>query len=296
MNKKITESILLLTLLISTFSCVSVNRTTEEATNSAANVITTTDSVDSNVEATSANTGGAAQQNTPDALVRDLYKTHSRDSGAILDGKSRKGIDKYFDKTLADFFWKDLTTHRDEVGVLDFDPFYNAQDIEIKNLKVGEPKIEGDRATVIVTFQNFDRKESLTYSLARRSGAWKISDIKYTDGSSLLGYFKDYEKNNPGDNSSSSSSETGNFEGIYKVGETTCTVKPIKMAFEIKWAKGSGTMIFFFDGDASQGRYSYSSENTGKGSDRFVFDDESLTTGTFIRGSDGREMRVSKVK
>jgi hypothetical protein len=283
MNKKLTKSILLLTILISTFSCASANR--NEATNNAVN--TGSGEPPANVETTdttAANVTGEAQQNAPDALVRDLYKTHDKDQGAILDGKSRKLLDKYFDKTLADLMWKDLTTHRDEVGVLDFDPFYNAQDIQIKNLKINEPKIEGEKASVVVTFQNFDRKDTLTYMLTRRASAWKISDIKYTDGSTLLGYFKEDAKNN-------AANETGNFEGTYKVGDTTCTVKPVKMAYEIKWAKGSGTMIFFADTGAN----SFVSEDTSKGADRFVFDDASLTTGKFIR-ADGKEMPVSKVK
>ena len=76
---------------------------------------------------------GRTQNSAPDSVVRNLYKTHDKDDGAILDGKSRTLLDKYFDKTLADFIWKDLTTHKDEVGVLDFDPFYNAQDTQIKN-------------------------------------------------------------------------------------------------------------------------------------------------------------------
>ena len=136
------------------------------------------------------------QNSAPDVLVKDLYKTHDKAGGVILDGKSRRLLDKYFDKTLADFIWKDLTTHRGEVGVLDFDPFYNAQDFQIKNFVVGKPKINGDKARVIVKFQNFDRKDILNYQLVRRKNTWKISDIKYTDGTSLLGYFKEYEKNN----------------------------------------------------------------------------------------------------
>ena len=138
---------------------------------------------------------GRAQNPAPDALVKDLYKTHDKNNGAIFDGKSRRLLDKYFDKTLADFIWKDLTTHTDEVGVLDFDPFYNAQEIQIKNFAVGKPKINGNKATVLVRLQNFYRKETLSYRLVRRKNAWKISDIKYTDGTSLLGYFKEYEKN-----------------------------------------------------------------------------------------------------
>ena len=136
---------------------------------------------------------------TPDSVVKELYKIHDQDmkgnDDRILSGKNRKMIDKFFDRTLADFIWKDLTTHKDEVGVLDFDPFYNAQDFEIKNLSISKGKIIGSKATVVVKFQNFGAKVSLTYHLIRQNSAWKISDIKYADGSSLVGYFKEDAKN-----------------------------------------------------------------------------------------------------
>ncbi|HEX8369243.1 MAG TPA: DUF3828 domain-containing protein [Pyrinomonadaceae bacterium] len=287
MNKKIIKSILLLTILISTFNCASASRT--ETANNAANTATSEpDAKLETTETTAADVGGAAEKTAPDALVKDLYKTHDKDNGAILDGKSRRLLDKYFDKTLADFIWKDLTTHKDEVGVLDFDPFYNAQDIRIKNFNVGAPKVEGDKASVPVTFQNFDRKETLNYALRRQTGAWKISDIKYTNGESLVGYFKEDAKKN-------AANESGNFEGTYKVGATTCTVKPVKMAYEIKWAKGSGTMLFFTGDDVVAGANIFVSEDTGKGRDKFIFDDDNFATGKFVR-ADGKEMPVSRVK
>lgn len=288
MNKNMTKSILLLIILISTFSCASTiqektypigtNATNEQANANAE----TTEAVASNAS------GNAAQKSEPAAVVHDLYKTHDKDNGAILDGKSRKLLDKFFDKTLADYMWKDLTTHKDEVGVLDFDPFYNAQDVQIKNFNIGQTKIEGEKASVLVSFQNFDRKDNLTYMLVRQNSAWKISDIKYTDGTTLIGYFKEDAKNSAANN------EPGNFEGTYKVGDTTCTVKPIKMAYEIKWKQGRGTMIFFADGDAPE-TYSFVSEDKAQGKDKFIFDDDSYTTGRFVR-ADGKEMPVSKVK
>lgn len=140
-----------------------------------------------------------AQSSAPETLVKELYKIHDQDlknsSDRILSGENRQNLDKFFDKTLADFIWKDLTTERDEVGVLDFDPFYNAQDFEIKNLSISKGKIIGSKATVVVKFQNFGAKVSLTYHLIRQNSAWKISDIKYADGSSLVGYFKEDAKN-----------------------------------------------------------------------------------------------------
>ncbi|MEP6923933.1 MAG: DUF3828 domain-containing protein, partial [Pyrinomonadaceae bacterium] len=121
----------------------------------------------------------AAQLTAPDALIKDLYKVHGQNNDRILQGKSRTLLDKYFDKNLADLIWKDLTTHTDEVGVIDFDPFYNAQDMKIKNLLVARPKIVKGKATVAVSFTNFGKKELITYMLVKQKTTWKISDIKY---------------------------------------------------------------------------------------------------------------------
>lgn len=142
----------------------------------------------------------AAPPLTPDALVVDLYKMHDQDlkinKDRILNGKNRAVLNKYFDKTLAGLMWKDLTTHKNEVGVLDFDPFYNAQDFDIKKLVIGQPKTVGDKATIVVIFENANRRERLTYSLVQQNSAWKISNISYADGTRLLKYFKDDAKNN----------------------------------------------------------------------------------------------------
>lgn len=229
------------------------------------------------------------RQNTPEALIKDLYKVHAEDfknqDDRILNGKSRTLLDKYFDKNLADLIWKDLTTHTDEVGVIDFDLFYNSQDTDIKNLTVGRAEIEGAKATVPVSFMNYDSKETVTFLLVRQNSGWKITDIRYGPNDTLIKYFKEDAEN---------TSAYENFEGTYQVGSTTCTVKPVKMAFEVRWAKGSGAMMFFFDGKDS-GKYSFSSEDTGKGKDTFVFDNESSNTGKFVR-ADGKEMPVKKIK
>ena len=125
----------------------------------------------------------AAQEAGPDAVVRDLYKVHAEEFRTsrfrIMSGKDRKLLDKFFDKNLADLIWKDLTTHVGEVGVLDFDPFYNAQDADIKNLKVSPAVVNGDTAESTVTFTNYGKKEKLIYTLVKQNGSWKISNINY---------------------------------------------------------------------------------------------------------------------
>lgn len=226
----------------------------------------------------------------PDALVKDLYKTHEKNNGAIVQGKNRQILDKYFDKNLAGLIWKDMTTNQNEVGTIDFDIFYNAQDTEIKNLAVGAAKITGDQATVPVTFLNYDAKNALTYSLVKENASWKISDIGYGAGASLLKYFKESQKSGENENSTAS----GEFEGKYQIGDTTCTVKPIKMAFEVKWEKGAGTEVFFSQGRADD-RYIFASDPpTGK-ANSFAFDDENYNSGTFYR-ADGKEFPVKRIK
>jgi Zn/Cd-binding protein ZinT len=275
--------------LFFTISCttdknITVNATQENTNASQESANSQTSQQDAAFDAEAPLTG--AQQAVPEELVKDLYKTHEKDEGAILSGKNRKILDKYFDKNLANLIWKDLTTHQDEIGVIDFDIFYNTQDPQIKNLKVNPAKIEGTKATVPVTFTNGGAKETVTYLLTQQNGDWKISDIKYRDAGTLLKIFKENEQLDRADNSS----KEGNFEGVYQVGNTTATVKPIKMAFELKWAKGSGTLIFHY---AGQGVLEYVSEDSG---DRFIFDDTTFTTGTFIRGSDEKEMPVKKIR
>lgn len=80
-------------------------------------------------------------------------------------------------------------------------------------------------------------------------------------------------------------SNAGEFEGEFLVGNTSCIVTPIKMAFEVRWAKGSGYMLFFFDRETEDGRYIFVS--AGKSKDRFEFNNKNLQTGKFIR-SDGK--------
>jgi hypothetical protein len=124
---------------------------------------------------------------SPDAVVRDLYRVHKKGYGHIFVKEGRKLQQRFFDDNLSDLIWKDLTeTPQDEVGRLDFDPLYNAQDIRITRFLVGAAALEGDKATVPVTFQNYDRKESLKFLMVKTAAGWKISNIDYGSGYDLL--------------------------------------------------------------------------------------------------------------
>lgn len=129
--------------------------------------------------AVAAQTGAAA--GTPDAVVRELYRVHRNGYGHVFEKEGRKYQQKFFDKQLADLIWKDITeTPEGEVGNLDFDPLFSAQDMKITNFRIGAPTINGDRATVLVTFNNFGQRNKLTFRMHKTDAGWKVENILYS--------------------------------------------------------------------------------------------------------------------
>jgi hypothetical protein len=119
----------------------------------------------------------------PEATVRELYRVHRNGAGHVFERQGRKLQQKYFDQRLAALIWKNLTqTPEGEVGNIDFDPLYNAQDVRIRNFRVGASAIDGNTATVPVTFMNFDQRVRLVFSLVNTKQGWKVSNINYGGG------------------------------------------------------------------------------------------------------------------
>lgn len=226
----------------------------------------------------------------PETLVAELYKQHDADKSPFFQSDSRTSVDKYFSEKLGDMIWNDAVTSGGEVGALGADPLYDAQDTDIKNFKVGAGEISNKSATVPVTFTNFGKKQIIIFELVQEKGSWKIDNIKYSEGYSLQSLFE--ENSNAANNSGGLL--TGEFEGKYKIGDTNCTVKPIKMAFEVKWEKGTGTELFFSQGEANDKFIFASDPKIGK-ANVFSFDDESFNTGIFYR-ADGKELPIKRIK
>jgi len=123
---------------------------------------------------------------TPEALVAELYKAHDAEKSPFFQDKDRALVDHYFTKELADLIWKDIKASKGEVGAIDFDPLYNAQDTEIKNFVIGKAKVDGDKAAVVASFVNFDKQTRITFKLTQQDDVWKISDIQYPEGHALM--------------------------------------------------------------------------------------------------------------
>jgi hypothetical protein len=126
----------------------------------------------------------------PDAVVAALYRQHKKQS-PFFQTTNRALTDKYFDKQLGDLLWKDAITSKNEVGVIDGDPLYNSQDMEIKKFSLHKAVMGKGTANVVVIFENFGKKKVITYQLVPRKTGWKIANIKYDDGSNMLGWFKE---------------------------------------------------------------------------------------------------------
>lgn len=124
----------------------------------------------------------------PDTVVRNLYAARKRPAtDPFFQTKSRARLDKYFTKELGDLIWKDAATSAkaNEVGALDGDPLYNAQDMKITAFRIKPPQYgEGNLnlADVAATFKNFGKDQTVLFRLERtKTGVWLISDIFYPD-------------------------------------------------------------------------------------------------------------------
>jgi hypothetical protein len=132
---------------------------------------------------------------TPDVVVKNLYAAQKAGSGPLFQTKDRALVDKYFTKDFADLIWKDAVAAKGEVGAIDFDPLYNAQDTEITAFKIGKPMYgEGNLevADIPVTFRNMGKDETVLFHLERNSQKiWKIGDIYYPSNPESSSSLKD---------------------------------------------------------------------------------------------------------
>lgn len=134
--------------------------------------------------------GNPVKGTTPRALVADLYRQHKKKRGPFFQTRSRALLDKYFARELADRIWRDARSAGDEVGAIDGDPLFNAQDMEIRNFSIQEA-VGGPRMVVVpVTFENLGQKHEIKFRLFSGGGRWRIGNIEYDDGSSLLEILK----------------------------------------------------------------------------------------------------------
>lgn len=125
--------------------------------------------------------------NSPDGVVRELYRVHNDGKGHVFEAKGKKHLYKFFDQKLADLIWKNISeTPEGEVGNLDFDPLYNAQDTKITNFLIGKPVVTGDESTVVVSFRNFGQRTTIKFEMIKGKDGWQIRNVVYGGDSDLI--------------------------------------------------------------------------------------------------------------
>jgi hypothetical protein len=112
------------------------------------------------------------------ALVRRLY-AHEHTPTYVA------GL---FARDLARAYRQD-TSHPGDVGEIDFDWRFGAQDFQITELKIEPAPLQrgampmADRGEVRATFRNFGKPYEVLYRVCRaQSGAWRIADVSSDTG------------------------------------------------------------------------------------------------------------------
>jgi hypothetical protein len=118
----------------------------------------------------------AATPRAPETIVRALYAREATPTH----------VRRIFAADLAEAYRKD-TSHPDEVGEIDFDWRYGAQDVKITHLKIYRapppPSVVGAAAseppmTVGASFENFAKPYIVFYRFCRTADqAWRIADV-----------------------------------------------------------------------------------------------------------------------
>jgi len=126
-----------------------------------------------------------AKRLLPDALVSDLYKAARQKHSPFFQTRSRALLYRYFEKGIADLIWKDAVHSKGEVGAIDGDPLYDAQDVEVKKFAIRKPRYEEGRALVDVTFENFSKPQTIMFIVVKGRTGWRIRDIVYGEGRTL---------------------------------------------------------------------------------------------------------------
>ena len=119
---------------------------------------------------------------SPKDVVAQFYQAHGSKHDPLDETQL---LGRYFDAALLKLYLKDKREAKGEVGRLDGDPLYNAQDIQISDFSVSAPDMAGGETRVTVHFKNLGQPARVIYVLSRTADGWRISDIRYDDGSSL---------------------------------------------------------------------------------------------------------------
>lgn len=112
------------------------------------------------------------------AAIYDTYVSKEH-NGLALDSDAK--VRRYFEPTLAALILKDRkqASRRGEVGMLDFDPFVDAQDWQIIDLAMAVEDAGPGKARATVKFKNADKPSTVVLDLVNTGKVWKIGNVTW---------------------------------------------------------------------------------------------------------------------
>ena len=124
----------------------------------------------------------------PEGVLKELYTSYF----ATLNGGAKADMNdyaaKYFEAELASKFAAAMNSAANPIN---FDIFINAQDHEDLTLGLIKRMLENpDHAIYEVHFTNNDEEQKVRIGLVKAGDTWKITDIEFAKGLSLVGMLK----------------------------------------------------------------------------------------------------------
>jgi len=134
----------------------------------------------------------AADDAAPNKFLATIYQHYEGKNAKGVDIDGKGALSRYFEPSLVALIEADekAAAKRGDVPELDGDPFIDAQDWDITDLKIATQLDATDKATATVSFRNFNEPHSVTVKLVKLSVGWRIADIVWPEGS-LRGLYTD---------------------------------------------------------------------------------------------------------
>jgi hypothetical protein len=133
-----------------------------------------------------ATSAAVAQGASPLTFLEAVYKPYRTNNRAkAIDIGKPEVIRRHFAPVLAKAMIKDQIEARkkQEAPLLNGDPFVDAQDWQIADLKIEMISASRRNATGIVTFTNANEPRRMTLDLVKTGDGWRIHEIKTPSGS-----------------------------------------------------------------------------------------------------------------
>jgi Protein of unknown function (DUF3828) len=115
------------------------------------------------------------------AFVTAIYNTYKGKDAKGLPLENERIIRRYFESTLAAAIAKDqkAAARRNEVGLLDFDPFLEAQDWDVGAFDIAVSDAAAGTAKATVKFVNQGEAMTVVLDLVQVKNDWRVYDITW---------------------------------------------------------------------------------------------------------------------